>query len=209
MIAPPTIAAVEWADRRRELFGDPYLVWHDGPEFTAVVAAARADPAGLARDLAAGVRLGDPVAAQAYGVLAGHDLVPADALAVLRGALPAARGSFLVRVAEALFLITGDPGWAEPLVSVLRTGEFWGERIDAAIALHRFAPTPALVAALADGMTDQEYLVRYHAASTLLRWAGLAATASDHPATFDAICQTADPAAYRAAADRLAARLAG
>jgi len=195
---------VDWDDRRRELFGDPYLVWHDGPDFGAVVAAARADPAGLARDLASGVREGDAVAAQTYGVLHGHGLLPDDAVTVLRATSATAQGTLRVRLAESLFLITGNPAWADPIVEVLRAGSFWGERIDAALALHRFGPAPALVTALAQAMADEEYLVRYHAASTLLRWAGVATDASDDPATFEAIRQDARPADHRAAADRLA-----
>ena len=25
-----------WADVRSELFGEPYMVWHDGPEFSGL-----------------------------------------------------------------------------------------------------------------------------------------------------------------------------
>ncbi|MEO3926198.1 HEAT repeat domain-containing protein [Micromonosporaceae bacterium B7E4] len=59
-----------------------------------------------------------------------------------------------------------------------------GNRIDAAIALAGFAPTPGLVDALARAVRERHYLVRYHAANTLLRYAGRRRDVSDHPALF-------------------------
>ena len=57
-------------------------------------------------------------------------------------------------------------------------------RIDAAIRLKAFPPTPDLVAAVADGVRDPEYLVRYHSANTLLRWAGRTEEISDDDELF-------------------------
>jgi hypothetical protein len=34
----------EWEQWRRGMFGDPYIVWQDGPDFTALLQAARFDP---------------------------------------------------------------------------------------------------------------------------------------------------------------------
>lgn len=46
----------EWTQWRREVFGDPYLVWHDGPDFAVLLAMARSDLEAVGRMLAAGVQ---------------------------------------------------------------------------------------------------------------------------------------------------------
>lgn len=161
-----------WTRWRNEVFGDPYLVWHEGPEFTELIRRAGAAPDEVARMLAAGVGAGDPVAAVSIAALADEGLAPAGAEALLLAAVPDATGTFLVRVAQALHALTGDESWAAPVASVLASDAFWGVRIDAAIALAGFAPTAELIEALGRGVLDAEYLVRYHCANTLRRYAG-------------------------------------
>ena len=161
-----------WERWRNDVFGDPYLVWHDGPEFTELLRRAAAAPGEVARMLAAGVEAGDPLAATSIAFLADKGLAPAGAEALLLAAAPGATGTFLVRVAQALHALTGDESWAAAVVSVLASDAFWGVRIDAAMALAGFAPTVDLIAALGRGVRDGEYLVRYHCANTLRRYAG-------------------------------------
>jgi hypothetical protein len=55
----------EWADHRLEVFGEPYLVWHDGADFDEIAGRYAADPALVLRMLRAGIREGDAVAAAA------------------------------------------------------------------------------------------------------------------------------------------------
>jgi hypothetical protein len=124
--------------------------------------------------LAAGIDAEDPVAAQSICALAEERMAPVGAEALLRAAAAEATGTFLVRVAQALHVLTGDESWAGPVASVLGSDEFWGVRIDAAMALARFAPTAELIRTLGEAVRDPEYLVRYHAANTLLRYAGRA-----------------------------------
>ncbi|GIG99994.1 HEAT repeat domain-containing protein [Plantactinospora mayteni] len=183
---------VEWQHWRRGVFGDPYLVWHDGPDFTWLLTVAGDEPEVVARMLGAGIAERDPLAAQSIATLAGDGLAPPDAEALLRAALPGASGTFKVRVAQALHVLTGDEAWAEPVVSVLADGAHWGDRIDAAMALAGFAPTPGLVDALAAAVRERHYLVRYHAANTLLRYAGRRPDISDHPTLFGLICSGND-----------------
>jgi hypothetical protein len=173
-----------WAEFRLAVFGDPYLVWHDGPDFTALARLARSEPERVAAMLRAGIGEGDPLAAQSVAVLAEEGLAPQGFQAVLTEALPAAVGTFRVDVASALRTLTGDQAWAAEILPVLRAGSFWGERLDAAMALARFTPTPELVDALAWAVTDREYLVRYHACATLLRYAGRRGEPPEHPAIF-------------------------
>lgn len=163
---------MDWIEWRDDVFGDPYLVWHEGPEFTELRRRAGTAPDEVARMLTAGIDAGDPVAASSIAVLAGEGRVPDGAEALLLAAVPGATGTFLVRVAQALHALTGDESWSASVVSVLASDEFWGVRIDAAMALSGFAPTAGLIEILGRGVCDKEYLVRYHCANTLRQYAG-------------------------------------
>jgi hypothetical protein len=194
----------EWSHWRQEIFGDPYLVWHDGPDFTTMLAAARFDPAAVARMLRSGLADDDPLAAQGFAELAAAGLAPPDAASLLRTAAASASGLLLIRLAEALYALTLDPSWAGRVVSVLRDDDSEFVRLDAAIALAGFPPRTDLVAALSDAVRDPAYLVRYHAATTLIRYGGGTGDLSDGPALFAKITSD-DPAQWRAAAAELAA----
>ncbi|XVU29789.1 hypothetical protein ACQPZJ_22700 [Actinoplanes sp. CA-054009] len=196
----------EWQRWRREVFGDPYLVHHNGPDFTGLLTAVRADPRTVERMLRAGLSAGDPLAAQSFTALAAAGRAPADAVSYLRGALHGAAGAMRIRVAEALYTITGDPSWSRPIVGVLSAAPSEFARLDAAIALARFPPDGALVTALAAAVADPEYLVRYHAASTLLRYAGDRRPPESVPSLFDRLTAAAEDQ-WRSAADELAARV--
>jgi hypothetical protein len=192
-----------WTGWRNDVFGDPYMVWHDGPDFTRLVALAGTAPADVARMLTAGVEAGDPLAAQSIAALADAGLTPDGAEALLRAVVPDATEGMLVRVAQALHVVTGEESWAGQIASVLNSEAFWGVRIDAAMALAAFTPTPALLESLGRGVRDDEYLVRYHSANTLLRYAGRPKDIADYPDLFDKITSDADVAGRDAAADRL------
>lgn len=205
---------MDWIQWRNDVFGDPYLVWHEGPDFTRLLSLAPTAPEEVARMLAAGIAAEDPVAASSFGVLADKGLTPAGAEALLLATVPGATGTFLVRLAQALHALTGDESWSASVVSVLASDEFWGVRIDAALALAGFAPTAELIAALGRGVRDDEYLVRYHCANTLRRYAGRKRDISELK-LFEKISGRVDGderAAREEAADRLmkdASRLLG
>ncbi|HET6479441.1 MAG TPA: HEAT repeat domain-containing protein [Actinoplanes sp.] len=197
---------VEWKRWRREIFGDPDEVWHEGPEFASLVDAARARPKAVERMLRAGLEAGDSLAAQSFTALAAAGLAPPDAVSILRAALVRAQDEFRLRVAEALYAFTRDPGWATPVAGVLAGSPSGFVRLDAAIALAGFGPTTALVRALAAAVSDPEYLVRYHAANTLLRWSGERGQVDTRPALLAKISDEAETS-WRAAAEELTARL--
>ena len=195
----------EWERWRREIFGDPYQVWHDGPDYTTLLTVVRSEPATVERMLRAGLIAADPLAAQALARLAGEGRAPADAVSYLRTALARARGEFRVRVAEALHTLTGDPSWAAPIAAELADADSEFVRLDAAVALGGFPPTAVAVEALTAAVRDQDYLVRYHAANALLRLAGERRSVDGFPALFQLIND--GEGGWRAAADELAARL--
>jgi hypothetical protein len=207
-----------WDEWRNDVFGDPYLVWHDGPEFQRLLSLAKTRPDEVAHMLTAGIEAEDPVAAQSFHALADAGLAPAGAEELLRAAASSATETFLVRVARALHVLTGDESWSGPVAEVLASNAFWGVRIDAAIALGWFRPTAALIEVLGNGVRDEEYLVRCHSANTLLRYASRAKRLShirdvtERPTLFARIASPrqgrptdADRARWREAADQLTA----
>jgi hypothetical protein len=194
----------DWATYRESAFGEPYMVWHDGPDFSEFASGFRGDPALATRMLAEGIAEGDGLAAHTPRELTLTDEQRAEFVRMLTAAMPAAGAGVLVEGGTTLFALTGDPSWAAPVAEVLTSGLFWGVRIDAAMRLKVFPPTPALVAALATGVRDPEYLVRYHSANTLLRWAGRPEEISDTD-EFALLLDDAGSEKWAEAADRLAA----
>jgi hypothetical protein len=75
--------------------------------------------------------------------------------------------------------------------------------------LKAFPPTAALVAAVAEGVRDEEYLVRFHCANTLLRWAGRTEDVSDDDELFRLLVDDAGPEGWAEAARRLASAVPG
>lgn len=186
-----------WALWRKEIFGDPYTIWHDGPDFLGLEFRAADAPEEVERMLAAGLEAHDPVAAQSFAALWPLGTAPRSSIPLLIAVLPAATGTFLVRVAQALHVLTGDEAWAARVASVLVSAPTSSDRMDAAIALGDFTPTPELVDALGHAVRDPDYFVRYHAATTLLRYAGRiedhdVLTVADFPEIFDKIADMDD-----------------
>ncbi|MGK5682627.1 hypothetical protein [Actinoplanes sp. URMC 104] len=196
----------EWRRWRREIFGEEHRVRREEPQFTGLIEAARRQPRTVERMLRAGLASADTIAAQAFTALAAAGLAPADAVSILRTALSRADGEFRIRVAEALYALTRDPAWALPIAGVLTGAPSELVRLDAAVALAGFPPSTTLVRALATAVRDPEYLVRYRAADTLLRWAGDRGGVDGAPALHEKITGPAEDA-WHAAADELTARL--
>jgi hypothetical protein len=183
------MAEQSWSDYRLEAFGEPYMVWHDGPDFGEFRARAQADPATAERMVLQGLAETDALAAQA---MAAADFPPearARMVEALRSAVDRTNTTFRVRVAEALTALTGEQSWSAQIVEVLLRGPFWGDRIDAAMALGHYEPTVELIAALMQGMQDEEYLVRYHSANSLRRYGGSTADVSEDKELFSRITE--------------------
>lgn len=195
--------ASAWADFSRQTFGDPYLVWHDGADFSSLRSQWQAQPQVVGEMLRLGLAGGDPVAAEAIGYLAGLGADVSELGGQLRDALPHAKGTFRVRVAQASFALTGDQDLAEPICQVLTGTGHWSEKIHAAIALNAFAPKTRVVQALAHGVQDEQYLVRRHSAQTLLTLASRHTTIEKVPDLWAKIRDDADPQAWRQAATEL------
>lgn len=195
----------EWRKYRLEIFGDPYLVWHDGPSFDALIAAYRVAPDTVIDKLKDGLTNNDPLAAQSIRALAAEGYPRADLVPVLTSRLVDAHANLIVRIAEALYTLTGDPQWAEQIVPILDQPGHWTERIDAAISLAGFPPTPLLAEALARGMQHDEYLVRYHSAEGLLAYLSHRGVHRDRTAVI-AVMRDTDPRHWTVTAEDLLRR---
>jgi hypothetical protein len=176
----------QWQDWRRDVFGDPYMVWHDGADFTRLTELAKEDRDGVGRMLALGLAAHDELAARSIAYLNVWGVPPENAETLLRDASENAKGNFLTAIAQALRAITKEESWAAAVVHVLRTGSD-DERWHAAQALQDFAPTTDLVDALTSAVSSRGYLTRYHAANTLLRYAADQRQIANIPEIFDKI----------------------
>jgi HEAT repeat protein len=194
----------DWAAYRESAFGEPYMVWHDGPSFDELRLRVREDPATAERVLLEGIAQQDPLAAESVAEARFDKTTVARFLPVLTDALSTASGTFRVNLAQSLILLTGNETHTRAISEVLVNAAFWSDRIDAAIALGKCTPTIELIAVLMRGAQDPEYLVRYHSANALLRYAGESSDVSDDAETFELLRTEAAPDRWMLAASGLA-----
>src|SRR6185437_2032056 len=157
-----------WRDFRLATFGDPFTVWHDGPDLNRIRTRWEAAPDIVDEMLRRGLAHADPLAAESIEFLLRTGDGPREIRPALEAALPQATNTFRVRVAEVLHFMTGDQHFAEPICEVLANGSDPQARRDAAFALNGFGATTAVVEALAGAVQDPEYLLRRDAAQSLL-----------------------------------------
>ena len=186
---------MNWNAWRTEVFGDGYMVWHEGADTDASTARWRQDPEGTSAALVLGLAADDYVAAEAVEAFArsGGEPGPDVTAAVVATAAPQRPARIRVAAAMAAYVVTADPAFVGVVVDVLRQRDTppeatgWrGRRArrrwpadrpeprSTAARLLAYVPTTRAVAdALADAVAgDPEYLVRSHATSTLLRLGG-------------------------------------
>ena len=204
------VAASGWAEYRRQVFGDPQVVSHDGADFTRYRSRWATEPVRAARMLRLGLAGGDSVAADTVGELS--DLLTEEQkeqfTALLIVLLQTHRGTFGVSAARSLFALTGDASHAAPAVEALRSESAW-TRLHAAEALRCFPANAELVAEVRRAAAaDEDSLVRFLAANTLRRWAGEATDLSSERDLFEQFTVDASPAERARVAAILASRIA-
>jgi hypothetical protein len=174
-----------WDDLRQRLFGTPYEVWHDGIQETAL---DQADQAELRAAIPEGLAAGDWVAAVAVRRLGDPALLPQVAAYLEIGS-----GRFAVEVARAVAALGGDQAAAvASALGALGQGG-WPDRLDVALGLRHLPGDGVVEALLASVEKDPEYLVRYHAAESLLHLGQIApADITLHPGVFADLVAGAD-----------------
>ena len=153
--------------------------------------------------LRAGIREGDPLAAEAARHLEPSETQVPEIRALLEEELPTASGGTRSEIATSLPALGGPAEVAQHVADVLLGVEHWGVRIDAAMRLASFAPTAALVEAAAAGVRDPDYLARFHSANTLLHWAGRTGDISEDDELFGLLVDDGGPEGWAEVARRL------
>ncbi|HEX8229279.1 MAG TPA: HEAT repeat domain-containing protein [Chloroflexia bacterium] len=159
--------SVYWDSFYESFFGDPYMAWHDGLDINSLLALEGEEREEAERLLLEGLSTSDSRPARGLEALRSQRSV-----APLKERLKTARGTDLINTAGALWEIEQYPRAAEVLITVLHVASFWGERVDAAIAL-KMVKTPASIDALWKALDDPEALVRHHAVASLLELHGI------------------------------------
>ncbi len=174
-----------WDDLRQHLFGTPYEVWHDGIQEGQIDLA---DPAELRAALPEGLEAGDWVAAVAARRLADPALLP-----LVAARLGIGGGRFAVEAARAIAELGGDREAATAWVVEALGWGGWPDRLDVAMGLRHLPGEGVIEALLAAVESDPEYLVRYHAAESLLHLGGIIPTdITLHPGIFSDLVAGAD-----------------
>jgi hypothetical protein len=194
-----------WAEARETMFGEPYMVWHDGPDFTGLRDEWRRDPEALLELLFEGMAEDDALASQSFA-----ELEPAPTgefairvIAKLTDHLATSGPSARVQIARTLYRLTGSPVAEAAIIQVLDSAVHWGNRIDAAIALRDFPPSEAGKACLLRNVQTEDYLVRYHSSTTLRRWAGVTTAIEDDDELFTLLVKDDNPEAWAKVAEAL------
>ena len=157
-----------WHAFYESYFGDSYMAWHDGLDEQALLSLT-----GKERDEAERLLLAAAVHGSTdYRIAAGlRSLRSREALDVLKRHLESAQGRDLVETALGLWQMEEYAPAISVIAGVLHSAPFWGDRIDAAMAMAH-VPVPESVSALIAALQDPTDLVRYHAAASLLKLHG-------------------------------------
>ncbi len=190
------------------MFGEPYMVWHDGPDFGGLREEWKRDPEALLELLFEGMAEDDALASQSFAEL---DPVPGGEQAIrviekLTEHLPTSGPSAVVQISRTLFRLTGTGVTMKPILDVLDSSAHWGDRIGAAIAMRDFPPNDDGRACLLRNVQAEDYLVRYHSASTLLAWAGVETAIEDDEELVPLLAEDEAPDAWAQVAEALARR---
>jgi len=172
-----------WREWKERTFGSEYMIWHDGLWTGDIISLTGERREEALTMLRLGVSLGDAHAAEALAAMGDVQTIEN-----MRLELGKAQGSERVRLALAIHTLRAEPELAKHLIDVLKSTLFWSHRIDAAMGLRHFAGEEDERALLESVEADPEYLVRYHAASSLLvRWKITPSEITSHPEIFERI----------------------
>jgi hypothetical protein len=183
------ITETEYNAWKLATFGSEYMIWHEGLPVEAVTPLSGDARSHAIRMLLFGVQLEDGHAATALAAMG-----ETSALSALRGALPTATEDNKIRTAQAINALSGGEDssvMAKELVSVLEDQNLhWGTKMNAAIGLRDFDDRESEEALLRAVEAENDYLVKYHASSSLLvRWKVKASSISSYPEIFSLLSE--------------------
>ncbi|MGY5880335.1 MAG: HEAT repeat domain-containing protein, partial [Candidatus Thorarchaeota archaeon] len=163
-------------------FGDPYMMWHDGIDPTAACILEGAE-----RDQAEAMLIKSMEEGSHYAAMGLRELRSEKAVPLMKQMLEKVSADLLIEIAIALNVIEKTTEYNHYIVTVLLEYPSPYVRLNAARKLRDF-PTPEVIAALYDAVSDVDYLVRNHASESLLAIHGFEPMVSEHSEIFDLIC---------------------
>jgi HEAT repeat protein len=162
-------------------FGDPYMMWHDGIDPTSVCGLEGAE-----RDQAEAMLIESMQEGSYWAPMGLREMRSEKAVPIMKDMLPSIDGVLLIEIAIALNVIEDTVEYNQYILRVLREYPSPYTRLKAAMKLRDF-PTPEVIEALFDAVSDEDYLVRNHASESLLAIHGLQPTISEHKEIFKLI----------------------
>lgn len=171
----------------QEFFGrTEYEMWHDGirPEVVKDLEGEEKEEA--EELLLEEAKKGAQWAATALGIMKSKKAVP-----LLKELLENSPHILQIRIADALEQIEQKGSYLPILIKELSNSPSPYDRLEAAMDLRKY-PRAEVIDALYQGMEDEDYLVRYHSAESLLAIHGLNPDISTHDMIFSYLCAKAD-----------------
>ena len=158
------------------------MMWHDGIDPTSVCLLEGAE-----RDQAEEMLLTSMEEGSHYAAMGLRELRSEKAVPLMKRMLEKVSADLLIEIAIALNVIENTTDYNPYIIRILLEYPSPYVRLKAARRLRDF-PTPEVIAALYDAVSDVDYLVRYHAAESLLAIHGFDSMISDHKDIFSFIC---------------------
>ena len=177
----------QWDYFMANFFGDPYMMWHDG-----IDPAAACILEGAERDQAEAMLINSMEEGSHYAAMGLRELRSEKAVPLMKKMLEKVSADLLIEIAIALNVIENTTEHNHYIITVLLEYPSPYVRLNAAQKLRNF-PTPEVIAALYDAVSDQDYLVRNHASESLLAIHGLEPMISSQKEIFSLICTDPDP----------------
>lgn len=161
----------QWDVFMRNFFGDYYVMWHSGIDATSVCGLEGAERDTAEDMLIESMQKGSIWAPMGLRELRSQKAVPAmkKKLSQITGNL---HGELLIEIAIALNSIEDTTEYYPYILRALREDQSAYTRLKAARKLRDF-PTPEVIEALFDAVSDDDYIVRSQASESLLAIHGL------------------------------------
>ena len=189
----------QWDYFMDNFFGDPYMMWHDGIDPTSVCGLEGAE-----RDQAEAMLIESMQEGSYWAPMGLREMRSEKAVPIMKDMLPSIDGVLLIEIAIALNVIEDTVEYNHYILRVLREYPSPYTRLKAAMKLRDF-PTPEVIEALFDAVSDEDYLVRNHASESLLAIHGLQPTISEHKEIFKLIIVDYDKQSSKSTSETAAA----
>ncbi len=177
----------EWSEFMNQFFDRTgYEMWHDGAD-PSVVLKLNAEELKEAENMLIESTKEDGMwPTLGLVLMKSKKVVP-----LLKEKLDSNSDIIRIRAADALEQIEDTGEFISILIDELFNAPSSYDRLEAAMILRKY-PTERVVEALLNGMTDIDYLVRYHSSESVLKIYGLPPDISGHKEIFKYICSKSD-----------------